>query len=75
MSRRERGEEPPGRYAHRIVTGDGQTRWVEINSAQISWEGKPAVLIFTTDITESKRMEEAIKERDEQSSESGGGMF
>ncbi|MFH1113107.1 MAG: response regulator [Pseudomonadota bacterium] len=64
--RRARGEELPNRYAHRIVTEDGETRWVEVNSAAISWEGKPAVLVFATDVTERKRMEEAIKERDRQ---------
>jgi PAS domain S-box-containing protein len=63
--RRARGDDLPGRYAHRVVTEDGNTKWVEIDSAAISWEGRPAVLVFTTDITERKRMEEAIKEQDE----------
>jgi len=64
--RRARGEELPGRYPHRVVTEDGRIKWLEINSAPISWEGKPAVLVFTTDITERKRMEEAIREQEEQ---------
>jgi len=63
--RRARGEKLPGRYVHRVVDRDGEVRWVEIDSAAILWEGKPAVLVFTTDITERKRMEEAIKEREE----------
>ena len=63
--RRAKGEKLPGRYTHRIVTKDGTTKWVEIDSASISWEGKPAVLVFAIDVTERKQMEEAIKERDE----------
>ena len=64
--RRAKGEKLPGRYTHRIVTKDGTTKWVEIDSAAISWEGKPAVLVFAIDVTERKQMEEAIRERDEQ---------
>ncbi len=63
--RRAKGEKLPGRYPFRIVTKDGTTKWVEIDSASISWEGKPAVLVFMIDVTERKQMEEAIKERDE----------
>jgi PAS domain S-box-containing protein len=63
--RRARGEKLPSHYAHRVLTKDGETRWVEIDSAAISWEGKPAVLVFAIDVTERKQMEEAIKERDE----------
>ncbi len=64
--RQARGEEVPSRYAHRVLTKDGRTKWVEIDSAAISWKGKPAVLVFTSDVTEHKQMEEAIKERDAQ---------
>jgi len=64
--RRAKGEELPGRYPFRIVTKDGTTKWVEIDSASISCAGKPAVLVFAIDVTERKQMEEAIRERDEQ---------
>jgi len=64
--RRAKGEKPPGRYAFRIVTKDGTTKWVEIDTAMISWEGKGAALTFMIDVTERKQMEEAIRERDEQ---------
>jgi two-component system cell cycle sensor histidine kinase/response regulator CckA len=62
--RRTKGEKPPDRYSFRIETKDGRLKWVEIDSAAISWEGKPAVLVFATDVTERKQMEEAIKERE-----------
>ena len=63
--RRAKGDKLPGRYPFRIVTKDGRNKWVEIDSASISWKGKPAVLVFATDVTERKWMEEEIKERDE----------
>jgi two-component system, cell cycle sensor histidine kinase and response regulator CckA len=64
--RRTKGEKPPGRYTFRILAKDGATKWVEIDSSEISWEDKPAVLVFAIDVTERKQMEEAIGERDEQ---------
>jgi len=64
--RRAKGEKVPGRYPFRIITKDGTNKWVEIDSASISWKGKPAVLVFAIDVTERKQMEEAIRERDEQ---------
>ncbi len=48
------------RYAFRVVTRAGIVKWVEINAALIEWQGKPASLNFLTDITESKRAEEAL---------------
>ena len=59
-------EQPPPRYAFRVVTRDGHVRWVEINATLIEWQGKPATLNFLTDITERKQAEEALlQERDE----------
>lgn len=48
------------RYAFRVVTRDGIVKWVEIHADLIEWQGKPASLNFLTDITESKRAEEAL---------------
>ncbi|MFZ2472144.1 MAG: PAS domain S-box protein [Methanothrix sp.] len=48
------------RYAFRVVTRAGIVKWVEIHADLIEWQGKPASLNFLTDITESKRAEEAL---------------
>jgi PAS domain S-box-containing protein len=48
------------RYAFRVVTRTGIVKWVEIHADLIEWQGKPASLNFLTDITESKRAEEAL---------------
>jgi len=62
--RRASGEDVSARYDHRIVTKDGKTKWGAIDSAAISWEGKPVVLVFITDVPERRRMQEALRERE-----------
>jgi PAS domain S-box-containing protein len=46
----------------RVVGKDGQTGWITISSAKIVHEGQPAALVSITDITERKRMEEALRQ-------------
>ncbi len=55
------GEILPQVYPFRIITKQGQTKWVEINAVVMSWKGKPATLNFLSDITERKEMEEQLK--------------
>ena len=57
---REKGEPLVGTYSHRIVTKDDNVRWVEIKSVNISWNNRPAVLVFLTDITEKKQSQELM---------------
>lgn len=59
------GEEVPPVYTFRVVRRDGNIRWVELNAAIISWEGKPATLNFLSDITERQRVEDALRESEE----------
>jgi PAS domain S-box-containing protein len=58
--KRSQGEPVPDRYMFRLETGEGITRWVEMNAVVIDWEGRPATLNFLTDITERKRAEEVM---------------
>jgi len=51
-----------GIYSHRIVKQDGTVRWVDIRAVTISWNRKPAVLVFLTDITERKQAEQALRD-------------
>lgn len=53
-------ESLPDRYAFRVFTIEGSVRWVEISSALIDWQGKPATLNFLTDISERKNIEEQL---------------
>ncbi|MCF8343805.1 MAG: response regulator, partial [Bacteroidales bacterium] len=49
--RRLAGEPVPERYDVMIIDKSENLRWIEIKSTVISWEDKPAVLTFLTDIT------------------------
>lgn len=54
---RQRGEDVLDRYETRIVTKDGQDRWIDFAAAAIEWNGKPAILGTGIDITVRKEME------------------
>ena len=59
------GEEAPNNYRFRIVDKAGGTKWLQINTVQFSWEGKPAVLAMLTDVTARKEAEDALQESKE----------
>ncbi len=56
-----KGENPPSRYELRVVTSDGNIRWVELDSVMIEWEDRPAAMGFLDNITERKDAEEAVR--------------
>ena len=45
----------------RVLSKDGNLRWVESKGVLINWEGKPATLHFIADITARKRAEEEMR--------------
>ena len=49
-------------YSHRIITKSGKVKWVEIKPIAINWENNPAVLVFASDITKRKQVEDKLKE-------------
>ena len=57
----------PGRtYAFRLLNPGGGYLWKEVKGTRIMWEGRPAVLVFTTDITERIKAEEALRKSERQ---------
>ncbi|MBW2408724.1 MAG: PAS domain S-box protein, partial [Deltaproteobacteria bacterium] len=61
MQRHERrleGEDLPEVYPIRIVNKEGTTVWVELKVKLFSWNYRPAILCFMTDITKRKQAEE-----------------
>ncbi|MCJ7670285.1 MAG: PAS domain S-box protein [Dehalococcoidia bacterium] len=48
-----------------VMTKDGRKIWVSVTGARITYKGKLAGLLSFTDITERKRMEEALRQSEE----------
>jgi diguanylate cyclase (GGDEF)-like protein/PAS domain S-box-containing protein len=49
----------------RVLMKDGEIRWIMETIVPITWEGKPAILGNSMDITERKHFEEALHDRQE----------
>jgi signal transduction histidine kinase len=54
------GEKPANSYTIRIITKAGQVKHVFVNSALVTWDGKPATLAMLTDITQLKDTEQRL---------------
>jgi diguanylate cyclase (GGDEF)-like protein/PAS domain S-box-containing protein len=54
---RQQGDAAPNAYEVKLLTNDGQEKWVDFTAGIIDFEGAPAVLGTAFDITERKRAE------------------
>ena len=63
--KRLRGEEISKTYPFRIINKAGDTKWVQLSAVPFSWDNRPAVLCYMTDITDLKQAEEALRESEE----------
>lgn len=59
--RRLKGEVFETVYPVRLMDLRGNTRWVQLSTAVISWQGGPATLTFLADISENKRAERVME--------------
>ncbi len=64
-SRRLKGEIFNNVYQFKAVNKSGDTRWVEINTILIEWEGRPATLDYYSDVTAFRQSEKALQESEE----------
>ncbi len=48
-------------YDIQILTSRNETKWVEIKSSQLIWEGNPGLLSFLTDIQDRKTFESELR--------------
>jgi len=62
---RQRGENVSSRYEVKILTKNGESRWVDFTATLTEFEGKPAVFGTALDITVRQRAEEALRESEE----------
>lgn len=58
--RRAAGEDAPARYEFAALAKDGRAVPLEGNYARTTWNGRPAVMAFTTDITDRKTAERSL---------------
>jgi PAS domain S-box-containing protein len=57
------GEKVVPRYEFKIVTANGEERWIDFTATAIEYEGQPAILGTAFDITERKRAEQKLEEQ------------
>ncbi|HEY7545965.1 MAG TPA: PAS domain S-box protein, partial [Blastocatellia bacterium] len=62
---RQRGADAPSQYEAKLLTKNGENRWVYINAKVIVYQGEQAVLATAFDITERRLAEEALRESEE----------
>lgn len=63
--RRLRGEDAPSSYQLQILHAKGQAVWLQLNAMRIDWRGRPASLVFLSDISDQKRMESLLQQAKE----------
>ncbi len=63
--RRQRGEEVPGVYESKILRRDGAVATAEVSAVTMTIDGKPAAMVFVTDVTQRKLAEDGLRESEE----------
>jgi PAS domain S-box-containing protein len=59
--RRVKGESVENNYQFRVVHKNGAVRWLEISAVAFDWQNTPATLIFLTDVTERRQIEQDMR--------------
>jgi len=62
LQARLRGDPVSSRNEYRIVSSRGEDRWVMASGVPMDYEGTRAIFVNFTDITETKRAEESLRE-------------
>jgi len=53
------------RFTFRVVSRQGDIKWLEGDTTLCQWDGRPAVLLFAADVTDRKQAEEAFRQANE----------
>jgi len=59
------GQDREEHYQYRVITKNGETRWIETLGTAVEYQGKPAILANLNDITHHKLADEALKQSEE----------
>lgn len=59
---RQMGKDVLPRYVTKIITKYGDERWIDLGTSKIMLGGKPAIMVTAIDITDRKKIEEAMEE-------------
>jgi PAS domain S-box-containing protein/uncharacterized repeat protein (TIGR01451 family) len=65
----------PDSYSLRIKTRDGSIRWLDRLVVSMAWHNEPAVLVLDNDITERKKVEDALRDSETQFRDLFNGMI
>ena len=57
-----RGETAPARYELKIITKQGEERWVDFSASMTYYQGQPAIIGTAFDVSKRKRAEESLIE-------------
>ncbi len=63
--KRLKGEYVPDNYSVRILAKNGKVKWMQLNGVLVNWSGQPGLLGLVTDISEQKRSEEELNQREQ----------
>lgn len=58
---RQQGKKVPSWYEYKILTKSREERWLDVSASYIEYDGQPAVIGTSFDVTDRKRAEEHIK--------------
>lgn len=60
-----RDDAVPSRYGFKIITKNGEEKWIDYSSALILYDNRPAIIGSAFDITEQKRAEDELRVSEE----------
>ncbi len=65
VAARLQGKQTPFQYQFRVLTRNGEIRWLEARATDIEHNGRPATLVSVVDITDRKHAEEVLRQSEE----------
>ncbi|MBW2179148.1 MAG: PAS domain-containing protein, partial [Deltaproteobacteria bacterium] len=61
-AKRIQGEKVPSQYDVRLLDKEKNYRWMSVRPVAMTWEGEPASLVFMSDVSKRRQVEEELKQ-------------